>query len=157
MMPRPWPSACTRGGASCAVRLSRWAYRQADRQSSHPGGCNGLPNALLRVPVVGTWLLLVRCRLRWPASSRLASWRCCASSGTRCASTATVIGAWLSLLTVEERRREGRRNLPNVVRIVAKEWTTWLARGGRASRPAAEPLIGVKKITPTDRSYKNQR
>ena len=65
--------------------------------------------------------------------------------------------ARLGLLTVEERRREGRRNLPNVVRIVSKEWTSWLARGGRASRPSAEPLIGVKKITPTDSSYKNQR
>src|SRR5215213_6141533 len=65
--------------------------------------------------------------------------------------------ARLGLLTVEERRREGRRNLPNVIRIVSKEWTVWLARGGRASRPAAEPLIGVKKIAPTDNSYKTQR
>src|SRR5829696_4978495 len=63
----------------------------------------------------------------------------------------------LGLLTVEERRREGRRNLPNVIRIVSKEWTVWLARGGRSSRPPAEPRIGVKKITPTDSSYKNQR
>src|SRR3982750_495751 len=65
--------------------------------------------------------------------------------------------ARLGLLTMEERRREGRRNLPNVIRIVSKEWTSWLARGGRASRPAAEPLIGVKKITPTDKGYKTQR
>src|ERR671913_555990 len=65
--------------------------------------------------------------------------------------------ARLGLLTVQERRREGRRNLPNVIRIVSKEWTSWLTRGGRASRPAAEPLIGVRKITPTDKSYKNQR
>src|SRR4051812_9950819 len=65
--------------------------------------------------------------------------------------------ARLGLLTVEERRREGRRNLPNVIRIVSKEWTSWLARGGRLSRPAAEPLIGVKKITPTDRSYKKRQ
>src|SRR5215210_3000067 len=65
--------------------------------------------------------------------------------------------ARLGLLTVQERRREGRRNLPNVVRIVSKEWTTWLARGGRSTRPTAEPLIGVKKITPTDSRYKNQR
>src|SRR3954470_18924128 len=41
--------------------------------------------------------------------------------------------ARLGLLTIEERRREGRRNLPNVIRIVSKEWTTWLARGGRAT------------------------
>ena len=65
--------------------------------------------------------------------------------------------ARLGLLTVEERRRQGRRNLPNVVRIISKEWMTWLARGGRGSRPSAEPLIGVKKITPTDKSYKTQR
>ncbi len=65
--------------------------------------------------------------------------------------------ARLGLVTIEERRREGRRNLPNVVRIVSKEWTTWLARGGRAARPQAEPLIGCKKMHPTDSRYKTQR
>src|SRR5215208_7226104 len=65
--------------------------------------------------------------------------------------------ARLGLLTIEERRREGRRNRPNVVRIVSKEWAVWLARGGGSSRPAAEPLIGCKKIHPTDSSYKTQR
>src|SRR5215211_4848555 len=65
--------------------------------------------------------------------------------------------ARLGLLTIEERRREGRRNLPNVIRIVSKEWTSWLARGGRSSRLSAELLIGVKKMRPTDSSYKNQR
>src|SRR3954454_21833299 len=35
--------------------------------------------------------------------------------------------ARLGLLTVKERRREGRRNLPNVVQIVSKEWSSWLA------------------------------
>src|SRR4051812_13387107 len=67
--------------------------------------------------------------------------------------------ARLGLLTIEERRREGRRNLPNVIRIVSKEWTTWLARGGRSTRPTAEPqaepLIGCKKLRPTDSRYKN--
>ena len=58
--------------------------------------------------------------------------------------------ARLGLLTVEERRREGRRNLPNVVRIVSKEWTNWLARGGRSSRPKAAASIGCKKMHPTD-------
>src|SRR4051794_5868214 len=65
--------------------------------------------------------------------------------------------ARLGLLTIEERRREGRRNLPNVIRIVSKEWTMWLARGGRASRPSAEALVGCKKMRPTDNHYKNQR
>src|SRR3954465_340044 len=58
--------------------------------------------------------------------------------------------ARLELLTVEERRREGRRNLPNVIRIVSKEWTSWLARGGGAGRPPAPPLIGCKNLRPTD-------
>src|SRR3954471_23324392 len=65
--------------------------------------------------------------------------------------------ARLGLLTVEERRREGRRNLPNVIRIVSKEWMTWLSRGGRSSPQPAELPIGCKKMHPTDRSHKNQR
>jgi hypothetical protein len=60
----------------------------------------------------------------------------------------------LGLLTIEERRREGRRNLPNVVRIVSKEWTIWLARGGRSSRRQAEPLIGCKNCAPRIRQIK---
>src|SRR4051794_5136798 len=65
--------------------------------------------------------------------------------------------ARLGLVTVEERRREGRRNLPNVVRVVAKEWMLWLTRGGQSSPPSASPLIGCKKLRPTDKGYKNQR
>src|SRR4051794_20134031 len=75
----------------------------------------------------------------------------------RMVQTALREAARLGLLTIEERRREGRRNLPNVVRIVSKEWTSWLARGGRSNRSQAEPLIGCKKLRPTDNSYKNQR
>src|SRR5215203_406790 len=56
------------------------------------------------------------------------------------------MAARLGLLTVEERRRAGRRNLPNVVRIVSREWRAWLARGPKP--------IGVKKITPTAKTDK---
>jgi len=65
--------------------------------------------------------------------------------------------ARVGLLTIEERRREGRRNLPNVIRIVSKEWTSWLARSRRSSHSQAEPLIGCKKLRPTDKGYKTQR
>jgi hypothetical protein len=75
----------------------------------------------------------------------------------RMVQTAIREAARLGLLTIEERRREGRRNLPNVIRIVAKAWSSWLARGGRSSRPAVEPLIGCKKLHPTDRHNKTQR
>jgi hypothetical protein len=64
--------------------------------------------------------------------------------------------ARLGLLTIGERRREGRRNLPNVVRTVSKEWTDWLARGGCSSRRQAEPLIGCKKLHPTDSRDKRE-
>src|SRR5215207_6282061 len=49
--------------------------------------------------------------------------------------------ARLGLLTVEEGRREGRRNLSNVIRIVSREWLAWLARGPKS--------IGVRKVIPT--------
>src|SRR4051794_36353712 len=64
--------------------------------------------------------------------------------------------ARLGLLAIEERRCEGRRNLPNVIRIISKEWTSWLARGGRSTRLQAEPLRGCKKLRPTDKDYKTQ-
>jgi len=51
--------------------------------------------------------------------------------------------ARLGLLTIEERRRSGRSNLPNVVRITSREWLAWLARG---------PKRGGSKISaPTDK------
>jgi hypothetical protein len=43
------------------------------------------------------------------------------------------------LLTVQERRREGRRNDYNVLRIVSREWMTWIRRA-----------TGFKKNGPTD-------
>jgi hypothetical protein len=36
----------------------------------------------------------------------------------------------LGLISIEERRVAGKKNLPNVVRIVSLEWRTWLERGG---------------------------
>lgn len=43
------------------------------------------------------------------------------------------------LLVVQERRREGRRNDANVVRIISAEWQAWINRGG-----------GSKFFGPTD-------
>jgi hypothetical protein len=59
------------------------------------------------------------------------------------------------LVTIEERRREGRRNLPNVVRVVSREWLQWLAKRPRSERqPRTLVLTGGKKNAPTDREYK---
>jgi hypothetical protein len=46
--------------------------------------------------------------------------------------------AGLGLITIQERRRQGQVNLPNVVRVVSREWLQWLR-------------IGCKKSAPTDK------
>ena len=67
------------------------------------------------------------------------------------------------LLVVQERRYEGRRNDPNVVRVLSREWLAWLRRGRREAgrRPQgtdrgsyeAQPLAasGCKRLHPTGR------
>ncbi|WP_244476639.1 hypothetical protein [Methylobacterium sp. Leaf469] len=59
------------------------------------------------------------------------------------------------LLTIEERRHEGRKNSPNLIRIISREWQAWMRRGGAHRRRQAEPAtlaqgIGCKPIHPTD-------
>src|SRR5215207_1088573 len=72
--------------------------------------------------------------------------------------------AALGLVTVAERRREGRKNDPNVIRIVSREWLAWLAKGPRNASVlqhsstvagSASP-IGFKTVDPTDRESKNR-
>ena len=54
----------------------------------------------------------------------------------------------LGLLTVEERKVTGFRNLPNIVRIVSPEWTAWL-RLARKGVTVRDPLgHGVQKRHP---------
>ncbi|MFZ3181668.1 MAG: hypothetical protein WA156_16005 [Methylocystis silviterrae] len=56
-------------------------------------------------------------------------------------------------LTIEERRRDKRPNLPNVVRIISREWTSWIARGGRAkAQPSVPKGGGCKKMGATDKT-----
>jgi hypothetical protein len=57
----------------------------------------------------------------------------------------------LGLLTIEERRRQGQKNLPNVVRVVSREWLTWLTRGDRGKKSAAHGQEDRRKGAPTAR------
>lgn len=68
-----------------------------------------------------------------------------AGCGRTTAQNAIRQAARLGLVTVQERRREGQKNLPNVVRIVSAEWLTWM----RASRPT-DRQTGFKTANPTD-------
>jgi hypothetical protein len=63
------------------------------------------------------------------------------------------------LLTIEERRHQGRKNLPNLVRIISREWQAWMRRGASqkrnglalSSEERAQPNgIGCKPMHPTD-------
>jgi hypothetical protein len=56
--------------------------------------------------------------------------------------------ARLGLLTIQERRRPGRKNLPNVLAVVSAEWRTWLrlaplnAGGGTGGKSFGSTDIG---------------
>lgn len=52
----------------------------------------------------------------------------------------------LGLLTIEERTQMAWRNLSNVVRVVSKEWTSWM----RLARRSGLQGGGVKSVTSTD-------
>lgn len=55
----------------------------------------------------------------------------------------------LGLITVEERKVTGWRNLPNVVRIVSAEWTAWLRLTRRSPVPGAgHPQGGTATALP---------
>ncbi len=80
-----------------------------------------------------------------------------AGIGRTTAQNALRAAAALGLLTVQERRREGQKNLPNVVRIVSREWLQWLKRGGQSGGRSASKPIGFKKTDPTDKGFKEGR
>lgn len=67
------------------------------------------------------------------------------------------IAAGLGLLIVQERRRQGQKNLPNLVRLVSVEWLAWIKRGPKASplatRGRLDP-IGCRKENPTNTTNK---
>lgn len=50
------------------------------------------------------------------------------------------------LLTIEERRHEGRRNSPNLIRILSREWWAWTKR----RRPMRAGEGGCRTLHPTD-------
>jgi hypothetical protein len=64
--------------------------------------------------------------------------------------------AAMGLLTVQERRREGQKNLPNVVRVVSREWHAWIKRGGQRNGSHGSKPIGVRKLAPTAKSLREE-
>jgi Mg-chelatase subunit ChlI len=58
--------------------------------------------------------------------------------------------ARLGLLTVQERRRQGQPNLPNVLRIVSREWLQWIERRPRSKGASRGEGRGFRNSDPTD-------
>lgn len=56
--------------------------------------------------------------------------------------------AAMGLVTVEERRRKGQVNLPNIVRVVSREWTLWLTRKEERAKKAECEGGRVQKSRP---------
>lgn len=58
------------------------------------------------------------------------------------------------LITIEERRRDKRPNLANVVRVASREWKTWIERGPKRNaqgRAVSAEGGGCKKLRATDK------
>ncbi|MCJ2039239.1 hypothetical protein MKK55_09835 [Methylobacterium sp. J-059] len=55
------------------------------------------------------------------------------------------------LLTIQERRHQGRKNEPNLLRIISREWQAWMRRGRRLSAEGG----GCKPMHPTDNGVLN--
>lgn len=70
----------------------------------------------------------------------------------RLAQTALRLAEGDGLLTIQERRREGAPSLPNLVRIISREWTAWTRRrprrGGRVQINAPHGLLGSNPASP---------
>ncbi|MCJ2032696.1 hypothetical protein MKK54_00450, partial [Methylobacterium sp. J-068] len=78
----------------------------------------------------------------------------------RLAQGALRLAAGDGLLTIEERRHQGRKNSPNLVRIISREWQAWIRRGGVQKRSgfalvdegSSQPkALGCKALRPTDK------
>jgi hypothetical protein len=80
-----------------------------------------------------------------------------AGIGRTTAQNAMRAAAAMGLITVQERRREGQKNLPNVARIVSREWQLWIKQGGQRNAPQGSKPIGFKKTDPTDKGFKEGR
>jgi hypothetical protein len=80
-----------------------------------------------------------------------------AGIGRTTAQNAMRLAATMGLLTVQERRREGQKNLPNVVRVVSREWQLWIKRGGQRNGLQSSKGIGFKKTDPTGKESRRQR
>lgn len=66
----------------------------------------------------------------------------------RLAQAAIRLAAGDGLITIQERRRQGRENDTNLIRVISREWQAWLKRGRRFVPLALSEGVGAKRISP---------
>lgn len=66
----------------------------------------------------------------------------------RLAQAAIRLAAGDGLITIQERRRQGRENDTNLIRVVSREWQAWLRRGRRFVPAIHSEGVGAKRILP---------
>lgn len=59
------------------------------------------------------------------------------------------------LLVIQERRHQGRKNDPNLIRIISREWQAWVRRGRLRAVPEHLRRTGCKDRHPTDMGVLN--
>lgn len=100
-------------------------------------------------------LMIVReeVRARGSCDRSIAEIAARAGVGRTTVQNALRLAARLCLLIVQERRRDGQKNLPNVLRIVSKEWLAWNATRPKPKRGSS---IGFKLVNPTGNEDKRK-
>jgi hypothetical protein len=62
------------------------------------------------------------------------------------------------IISVQERRRKGKRSLTNIIRIVSKEWSDWLHKGRRwPGEGVGSKRTAAEKSNTTDTSKKKRK
>lgn len=67
----------------------------------------------------------------------------------RSAQVALRLAAADGLISIEERRHRGRKNSPNLIRVISREWWAWIRRGARAN-PDPSGETGCKPLHPSN-------
>lgn len=147
------------------VRVSRFASRQRsrspDRKASRDrrrllGGSSALPPNIRHHYTEGqrAVLCIIAGEVKMHGACDLPIEKIAALAGVCRTTVQTTMheARRLGHVAITERPRPGRKNLPNVVEIISREWRAWLRRG-----PAAHGRIGsnpLEMVSPTkSKSY----
>jgi len=79
-----------------------------------------------------------------------------AGVGVTTARDAIRLAAGDGVLVIVERRRRGLPNLPNVLRIVSREWRAWITRGGGSKKSNPTEMIHSSKPPQASRTSVRQ-